>query len=88
MLQEINYHYLPMSEPKGNLFNLPIEQKFLIVAFSLSTEYLAKIARENRPPDILIDANWEFVFQRLGEEYPSEAKIDFFLKDFLKHHNL
>jgi len=78
-----------MTKPKANIFDLPLDQKFLIVAIWLSTEYLAKIAMlQGRPHDILTDGNWDFVFKRLGEEYPSEAKIDFVLSDFLKAHNL
>jgi hypothetical protein len=78
-----------MTKPKANIFDLPLDQKFLIVATWLSTEYLAEIAiAQGRPHDILIDGNSGFVFKRLGSEFPSEAKIDFFLKALLEVRNL
>jgi hypothetical protein len=44
-----------MTKPKANIFDLPLDQKFLIVATWLSTEYLAKIAMlQGRPHDILV----------------------------------
>ena len=68
----------------ANILDLPLDQKFLIISMCLSVEFLSQLAVERgETEEAVMKQSLEFVKKQLwsGSEM-SEAKINFFLKQF------